>query len=66
MGFFDINRFGESYSLFEDGIMEQSKRELLETKGWKVGTVTEFLELTPKEAALVEIKLALSRSSKTK
>lgn len=66
MGFFDINRFGESYSLFEDGIMEQSKRELLETKGWKVGTVTEFLELTPEEAALVEIKLALSRSSKTK
>ncbi|BAZ87194.1 MULTISPECIES: transcriptional regulator, partial [Aphanizomenonaceae] len=46
--------------------MEQSKRELLETKGWKVGTVTEFLELTPEEAALVEIKLALSRSSKTK
>jgi hypothetical protein len=31
--FFDINRFGESYSLFEDGIMDKSKRERLEAKG---------------------------------
>jgi hypothetical protein len=46
--------------------MDKSKRELLEAKGWKVGTVAEFLELTPEEAALIEIKLALSRSSKKK
>ena len=44
--------------------MDKSKRERLEAKGWKVGTVAEFLELTPAEAALVEIKLALSRSLK--
>ena len=44
--------------------MDKSKRERLEAKGWKVGTVAEFLELTPEEAALVEIKLALSRSLK--
>lgn len=44
--------------------MDQAKRERLEAKGWKVGTVSEFLELTPQEAALVEIKLALSRSLK--
>lgn len=46
--------------------MELSKRERLEAKGWKVGTVPEFLQLTSEEAALVEIKLALSLSSKTK
>jgi len=41
--------------------MNQTKRERLESKGWKVGTVEEFLELTPEESALIEIKLALSR-----
>jgi DNA-binding XRE family transcriptional regulator len=29
--------------------------------GWKDGTVAEFLELSPEESALIEIKLALSR-----
>jgi len=42
--------------------MNQEKQERLETQGWKVGTVSEFLELTPEEAALIEIKLALSRN----
>ena len=41
--------------------MNQAKRERLEAKGWKVGTVADFLELTPEESALIEIKLALSR-----
>lgn len=41
--------------------MDKAKRERLEAKGWKVGTVSEFLELTPEESALIEIKLALSR-----
>ncbi len=44
--------------------MEQLKKERLEAKGWKLGTVSEFLELTPEENALIEIKLALSRSLK--
>ncbi|MGB3298262.1 MAG: helix-turn-helix transcriptional regulator [Phormidesmis sp.] len=42
--------------------MDQPKRERLESKGWKVGTVSDFLELTSEEAILVEIKLALSQS----
>ena len=41
--------------------MEESKRQHLEKKGWKVGTVSEFLDLTPEETAVMEIKLALSR-----
>lgn len=44
--------------------MEQSKKERLESKGWKIGTVSDFLELTPEETVLVEIKLALSQSLK--
>ena len=44
--------------------MDRSKRERLESKGWKVGTVSDFLELTPEETMLVEIKLALSRNLK--
>ncbi|NJK73850.1 MAG: helix-turn-helix transcriptional regulator [Oscillatoriales cyanobacterium RU_3_3] len=44
--------------------MDISKRKRLESKGWKVGSVSEFLELTPEEAIVVEIKLALSQSLK--
>jgi len=44
--------------------VDQAKRERLEAKGWKVGTVSEFLELTSEENALIEIKLTLSRSLK--
>lgn len=44
--------------------MDEAKIQRLELKGWKVGTVSEFLELTPEETTLIEIKLALSRSLK--
>ncbi|KAB8332272.1 helix-turn-helix transcriptional regulator [Scytonema tolypothrichoides VB-61278] len=44
--------------------MDQAKKKPLESKGWKIGTVSDFLQLTPKETIFVEIKLALSRSLK--
>jgi transcriptional regulator with XRE-family HTH domain len=44
--------------------MEASKRRRLEAKGWKVGDAADFLALTPEEAVMVEIRLALSRSLK--
>lgn len=44
--------------------IEQTKKEILESKGWKIGTVSDFLELTPEEIIFVEIKLALSKSLK--
>ena len=44
--------------------MNQAKKERLESKGWKVGTVSDFLELTSEESVLVEIKLALSQNLK--
>lgn len=41
--------------------MDQRQQQL-EAKGWKVGSVEEFLELTPEEASYIELKLALSAS----
>jgi len=40
--------------------MDKHKQASLEAKGWRVGRVDEFLELTPDEAAYIELKLALS------
>jgi ribosome-binding protein aMBF1 (putative translation factor) len=34
----------------------------LRARGWKIGDATEFLGLSEQEAALVELRLALSRS----
>ena len=31
----------------------------MDSKGWKIGTFSDFLELTPEEIILIEIKLAL-------
>lgn len=42
--------------------MNPGKQKRLEAAGWKVSTAAEFLEMTPEESALVEIKLALSRT----
>jgi hypothetical protein len=38
------------------------KREALESRGWKVGTVPEFLGLSEEESALIELRLTLGRS----
>ncbi|MDY6900020.1 MAG: helix-turn-helix transcriptional regulator [Cyanobacteriota bacterium] len=46
--------------------MDESKKRRLESQGWKVGTVEDFLELTPEESTLIEIRLALSKSLKTR
>jgi predicted transcriptional regulator len=40
--------------------MEQHKKQQLIARGWKVGTVEEFLGLTAEEAVYVELKLVLS------
>ncbi len=36
--------------------MHESKKQRLESQGWKVGTLEEFLELTPEETTLIEIR----------
>jgi DNA-binding XRE family transcriptional regulator len=42
--------------------MNNTKRKKLEAKGWRVGTSSEFLNLSQDEAAYVELKLSLSKS----
>jgi len=44
--------------------MDKKKRERLEAAGWTVGTVEQFLDLTPEESALIELRLRLSKALK--
>ena len=46
--------------------MRKTKQKALEAKGWRVGSVEDFLELTPAETALVELKLRLSDALKAR
>lgn len=45
---------------FESMTMDKRKREKLAKKGWKVGSVVEFLDLSAEEISYIEMKLALS------
>jgi len=42
--------------------MKKTKRARLETAGWRLGTVRDFLGLSEEEAAFLEMKLALAKS----
>ncbi len=42
--------------------MDTKKKKALESKGYKVGTVDEFLELSSEESEYIELKLALSEA----
>ena len=42
--------------------MGKAKRKRLAARGWQVGTVSDFLKLSPEEAALVEMKANLSQA----
>src|SRR5207237_7059695 len=42
--------------------MKKSKRDKLKAAGWAVGSVQKFLGLSDADAALIEMKLSLSRS----
>lgn len=44
--------------------MDEAKKKRLEDKGWKMGSASEFLELSPEESILIDIKLALSLNLK--
>jgi predicted XRE-type DNA-binding protein len=50
------------FSFLKGRAMDQAKQQQLEAKGWRVGSVEEFLELTPEEASYIELKLTLSES----
>jgi ribosome-binding protein aMBF1 (putative translation factor) len=50
----------------ENRTMKKAKIQRLKKAGWKVGSAKEFLGLTEEEAALIEMKLALARSLKSR
>lgn len=45
-------------------MMKQAKLKNLEAKGWKISSAADFLELTPEEEALIEMKISLGQSLK--
>ena len=42
--------------------MRKAKRNRLETKGWKVGSAKDFLDLSAEESAYIEMKLELAET----
>jgi len=40
--------------------MRKQKKKRLESKGWKIGTVKEFLGLSDEESAYIELKVKLA------
>jgi predicted XRE-type DNA-binding protein len=42
--------------------MDRKKKKILEAKGYKVGSVDEFLGLSKEESEYIELKLALSQA----
>ena len=45
---------------FESMTMDKRKKEKLAKRGWRTGSVAEFLDLSAEESAYIEMKLALS------
>ncbi len=41
--------------------MKKDKIEKLEKAGWKVGSVSDFLNLKPEEEAIIDIKISLAK-----
>ena len=44
--------------------MQQAKRKKLNSSGWKVGSVSDFLGLSPEEQTFIEMKISLSQQLK--
>jgi ribosome-binding protein aMBF1 (putative translation factor) len=40
--------------------MREQKKKRLESKGWKIGTVKEFLDLSDEESAYIDLKIKLA------
>ena len=46
--------------------MRDAKKKRLERKGWKVGSVEEFLDLSAEEAAYIELKVKLCQGLRSR
>lgn len=45
--------------------MDKAKQERLAAAGWRTGNAADFLDLTPEESELVEVRLRLARALRT-
>lgn len=45
-------------------MMQEDKKAKLEAAGWKVGTVDQFLDLSPEESEYIELRLRLGDAVK--
>ena len=46
--------------------MRAAKRKSLEARGWKIGSVEDFLDLSDHESAYIELRLKLARGLKAR
>jgi DNA-binding XRE family transcriptional regulator len=46
--------------------MRENKRKRLEAKGWRIGTTKDFLDLSPEEKTLIELRLTLAKGLKNR
>jgi predicted XRE-type DNA-binding protein len=46
--------------------MRAAKRKCLEARGWKIGSVEDFLDLSDQESAYIELRLKLARGLKAR
>ena len=44
--------------------MDKNKKQKLEAAGWKVGSAADFLNLSPPENSIIELRLTLSEALK--
>jgi len=51
---------------YEIMTMDKRKKTKLAKKGWKVGSVADFLDLSAEESAYIEMKIALSEKLKAR
>ena len=42
--------------------MDKKKKKQLKAKGWKIGSVDEFLDLSPEESAYIDLKMSLGKN----
>jgi hypothetical protein len=61
-----MNRMISRARGYRNTTMKRSKRRRLEKKGWRLGDPADFLRLSDREAALIELKLKLSHPPKDK
>ena len=45
--------------------MDEKKKKRLEEKGWRIGSIENFLELSTEESVYIELKMALSENLKS-